>query len=178
MAEPKPALTTGHEHLTTDYGPLTNMKIGVISDTHNFLDPKVVKLFAGVEHILHGGDIGLPWLILELESIAPVTAVLGNTDDGRLHFKQTELVELAGRKFLVHHIVDPSTPSDEVKNRIQRARPNVVIFGHTHKPFCETINGTLFFNPGYAGQSRFGMARSIAILHCDTGGIRPEYLPL
>src|SRR5207244_12911147 len=87
------------------------MKIGVISDTHNFLDPKIPKLFAGVEHILHGGDIGLPWVILELEAIAPVTAVLGNTDDGRLQFKETEIVELAGRKFMVQDIVDPCRPN-------------------------------------------------------------------
>ena len=154
------------------------MRIGVISDTHNFLDPKVAKLFAGVEHILHGGDIGMPWLILQLENIAPVTAVLGNTDDRRIHYRETELVDLANRKFLLHHIVNPGNLSDDLKGRIQRARPDVVIFGHTHKPFSETIGGRLFFNPGYAGQSRFGMSRSVAILHCDNGEIRPEYLAL
>src|SRR2546423_11271360 len=90
------------------------MKIGVISDTHNFLDAKIAKLFAGVEHILHAGDIGLPWVILELEAIAPVAAVLGNTDDGRLQFKETEIVELAGRKLLVHHIINPHGPVPEL----------------------------------------------------------------
>src|SRR2546423_7905554 len=124
-------------------------RIGIISDTHNFLDPKISKLFAGVDHILHGGDIGLPWVIMELESIAPVTAVLGNTDDGGLQFKQTELVELAGRKFLLHHIVNPRALADPLKSRIARGKPDVVIFGHTHKPFSETIAGTLYFNPGY-----------------------------
>jgi predicted phosphodiesterase len=54
----------------------------------------------------------------------------------------------------------------------------VVVFGHTHKPFCETIGGTLFFNPGYAGQSRFRLPRSVAILHCENGKIRPEYFAL
>jgi len=54
-------------------------KIGVISDTHGELDPKVQGIFAGVNHILHAGDIGLPWLILKLEEIAPVTAVMGAT---------------------------------------------------------------------------------------------------
>ena len=154
------------------------MKIGVISDTHNLLDSKIPRLFAGVEHILHGGDIGMPWLILELEKIAPVTAVLGNTDDGALQFKETELVELAGRKFLLHHIVNPMAPSDTVQSRLHRARPDVVVFGHTHKPFCQSIGGTLFFNPGYAGPSRFGLPRSVAILHCNEGAITPEYLPL
>src|SRR5256885_1079073 len=90
------------------------MKIGVISDTHDFLDPKIPKLFAGVGHILHGGDIGLPWVILELEAISPVTAVLGNTDDGRLQFKETEVIELGGRKFLVHHIINPHGPVPEL----------------------------------------------------------------
>ena len=154
------------------------MKIGVISDTHNFLDPKIARLFTDVEHILHGGDIGMPWLILELERIAPVTAVLGNTDDGGLQFKAMELVELAGRKFLLHHIVNPMAPSDAVQSRLLRARPDVVVFGHTHKPFCQSIGGTLFFNPGYAGPSRFGLPRSVAILHCEDAAITPEYLPL
>ena len=54
----------------------------------------------------------------------------------------------------------------------------MVIFGHTHKPFCQTIGGTLFFNPGYAGKSRFGLERSVAILHCGDHGIRAEYLKL
>ena len=154
------------------------MKIGVISDTHNFLDPKVPKLFEGVDHILHGGDIGLPWIILELEQIAPVTAVLGNTDDHQIHFKQTELIMLAERKFLVHHIVDPRAPSEVVKQRLIRDSPDVVIFGHTHKPFNQVIGSTLFFNPGYASKQRFELARSLAILHCDEKGIRPEYFPL
>jgi hypothetical protein len=153
------------------------MRIGVISDTHDYLDARVLDLFAGVEHILHGGDIGMRWLILRLEEIAPVTAVIGNTDYG-IDYRETEVVELAGRKFLVHHIVDPRAPDDRLKRRLARERPAVVVFGHTHKPFCETINGTLFFNPGYAGRPRFNLPRSVAILHCDGAGLRPEYLSL
>jgi putative phosphoesterase len=154
------------------------LRIGVISDTHNFLDPKVPELFAGIDHILHAGDIGQPRLILQLEQIAPVTAVLGNTDDSGLHFRQIEVVELDGRKFLVHHIVAPHAPDEALQRRLAREKPAVVVFGHTHKPFSETINSTLFFNPGYAGKTRFGMARSVAILHCTANGIRPEFIPL
>ena len=62
------------------------MEIGVISDTHNFLDPKIPERFAGVGHILHAGDIGLPWILQELERVAPVTAVGGNTDDPALRY--------------------------------------------------------------------------------------------
>jgi len=154
------------------------MRIGVISDTHNYFDPRIPNLFAGVDHILHGGDIGLPAIILALEQIAPVTAVLGNTDDPVFHYRLTEVVELANRKFLVQHIVNPQSLADPLKARLARERPAVVVFGHTHKPFRQTIDGALFFNPGYAGKPRFGLERSVAILHCGDKGIRAEYLKL
>ena len=153
------------------------MRIGVISDTHGFLDPQIPGLFAGVDHILHGGDIGMAALILELEMIAPVTAVLGNTDSG-LHFKETEIVQLAGRKFLLQHIVNPHAPGDRLQTLLARERPDVAMFGHTHQQFCQAIGGTLFLNPGYAGKPKFGQERSVAVLHCDGTEIRPEFLPL
>jgi putative phosphoesterase len=156
---------------------LSTMHIGVISDTHGFLDPQIPKLFAGVDHILHGGDIGQPWLILELEQIAPVTAVLGNTDTD-LNFNETEAVRLGGRKFLVHHIVDVRAPAETIRQRILRENPDVVIFGHTHKPCNQTIGKTLYLNPGYAGKQRFDLGRSVAILHCDGAGIRAEFRKL
>ena len=55
-------------------------------------------------------------------------------------------------------------------------RPDVVVFGHTHKKFAETVDGVLFFNPGYAGKPKFGAERSVAILHCDEKGIRHEFI--
>src|SRR5262249_15237426 len=154
------------------------LRIGVISDTHNFLDPKVPEHFSGVDHILHAGDIGQPRLILQLEQIAPVTAVLGNTDDSGLRYRLTEVAELDGRKFLIHHIVTPHALDEALERRLAREKPGVVVFGHTHKPLSETIGSTLFFNPGYAGKSRFGMPRSVAILECTEKGIRPEFIPL
>jgi len=153
-------------------------RIGVISDTHDYFDPRIVQLFAGVDHILHGGDIGRPAILLALEQIAPVTAVGGNTDDPGFRYSQTELVELGGRKFLLQHIVNPQSLTEAIRTRIARGRPDVVVFGHTHKPFSESIGGTRFFNPGYAGKLRFGLERSVAILHCGDGGIRGEYLKL
>ena len=154
------------------------MRIAVISDTHDFLDPRIPKLFAGADYIVHGGDIGAPSLVLELEQIAPVTAVGGNTDDPGYHYPTLQAIELAGRKILVQHIVNPHAPSEAIQARLAGERVDVVVFGHTHKPFCQTIGGTLYFNPGYAGKSRFGLERSVAILHCGARGIRPEYLNL
>jgi len=153
------------------------MKIGVISDTHGFLDPRVEKIFAGVDHILHAGDIGYATIILELEFIAPVTAVLGNNDN-ELSFRLTETIELAQKKFLVHHIVSPRELHDTLASRIAKDRAEVVIFGHTHKKFAETMNGIFFFNPGYAGKPKFGAERSVALLHVDGKEIRHEFIPL
>src|SRR5206468_3742547 len=101
--------------LTTNRRPA--LKIGVISDTHGHLDPTIPELLAGVEHILHGGDIGYASIILELEQIAPVTAVLGNNDSA-MEFRETELVRVGDRKFLVHHILNPNKPTDAIKRRI------------------------------------------------------------
>ena len=87
-------------------------------------------------------------------------------------------MQLDGRKFLLHHVVDVTTPADKVKRRIIRENPDVVVFGHTHKRFCETIGQTLYFNPGYAGKPRFDLPRSVAILTCDDHGMTADYFEL
>jgi putative phosphoesterase len=153
------------------------MRIGVISDTHNYLDPKLSQVFQGVAHILHAGDIGRPWLILALEQIAPVTAVLGNTDIAS-GFKETAVIVLGGRKFLIHHILDPKNPALVLRRRIISEQPDVVVFGHTHRQFCETLGGTLYLNPGYAGPQRPNLPRSVAIIECDGAQIRTEFKSL
>jgi len=153
------------------------VKIGVISDTHGHLDPRVEKIFAGVDHILHAGDIGFASIILELEMIAPVTAVLGNCDSD-IGYRLTECVELGSKKFLIHHIVNPRDLSETVATRLAKDRPNVVVFGHTHKRFAETLDGILYFNPGYSGKPKPGSDRSVAVLHLEGKTIRHEFIAL
>ena len=153
------------------------MKIGIISDTHGFFDPRVEKVFKGVDHILHAGDIGDVLIELELKFIAPVTVCIGNTDLG-LTFKETEVVTLAEKKILVHHIVNPSDPSERLATQLKRHQPDVVIFGHTHKAFAQTHDGIFYFNPGYAGKPKLGTERSVALLHLDGKKIRHEFISL
>ncbi|MCL4177883.1 MAG: YfcE family phosphodiesterase [Verrucomicrobia bacterium] len=153
------------------------MRVGVISDTHDFLDPRLPVLFAGVDRIIHAGDIGMPWVILELEQIAPVTAVIGNSDTGAT-FREVELLQLNDRKFLIYHIVDPGQPARPIRDRIIRENPDVVVFGHTHRRYCEIIEGVLYLNPGYAGKPRPEQPRSVAILECDAEGITADFLSL
>ncbi len=154
------------------------MRIGVISDTHGHLDPRIPGLFAGVDHILHAGDIGFPSLIMELQEIAPVTAVLGNNDDPRTDFLDMEVVELGGRKFLLHHIVDPLEPTDRLQKALLQHAPDIVVFGHTHKPFHEVMDGRLYFNPGYAGKPRLNLERSVAVIRLEPDGVEVDYLEL
>lgn len=144
------------------------MKIGIISDTHNYLDPTVLKIFEGVDHILHGGDVGLMSIVYALESIAPVTAVFGNTDTD-LPLKETEVIALGGQKFLLQHIVDPRAPGLALSSKVAKERPNIVVFGHTHKPSQERVGETLYFNPGYAGKARFKLPRSVAVMELGDG---------
>lgn len=153
------------------------MKLGLISDTHNYLDPRVVEIFAGVDHILHAGDVGQPLLLAELEQIAPVTAVSGNTDEG-LSVRETEVISLGGKKFLVHHIVTPGLGSPRIDERLRTESPDVVMFGHTHKPYAQEVDGTLFFNPGYAGRPRFDLPRSVALMEIADGKISHRFVPL
>lgn len=152
------------------------MKIGLISDTHGFLDPQLPKIFRGVDHILHAGDIGPDRLLAQLESIAPVTAVLGNTDSSNW-IALTETPTLGNYKFLIHHIVEPHSLTAELETQIKRVQPHIVLFGHTHRRFEETINDVLFINPGYSGQPKQGAERSVAVLHLEKT-LRVEFISL
>jgi putative phosphoesterase len=153
------------------------MKLGLISDTHGFLDPRLTRIFKGVDHILHAGDIGPDFIIAQLEAIAPVTAVLGNNDESPC-FPLTQIKQLGDVKFLVHHIVTPRELASELKARIQEVKSDVVMFGHTHKPFDQVIGGIRFINPGYAGPPRFAMDRSVVLLEISGKKLELRFVKL
>lgn len=153
-------------------------RLGLISDTHNYLDPQVLELFAGVERILHAGDVGRPQILRELEEIAPVTAVGGNTDEPGYRYPESRTVEFHGQRFFVHHIVDPHETTPTWSRWLRRVAPNVVVFGHTHRPFTEQIGSVLYVNPGAAGKSRWGQSRSVALLHVEPAGLHIEFCEL
>ena len=117
-------------------------------------------------------------LVTEGFEFADVVALLAVRVGAGVVVAGAEVVELGGRKFLVQHIVHPPAPDDKLKSRLARVRPDVVVFGHTHKPYAETLGGILFFNPGYSGKPKFGTERSVAIFHCDEKEMRHEFIPL
>ncbi len=109
--------------------------------------------------------------------MAPVTAVLGNTDYD-LELKEREWVEVGTRRILVHHIVDLPVPEESLATCIRRQRPDAVVFGHTHKAMRQTLGGVLYINPGYAGRRRAGLDRSVALLECHASEWKVRFLPL
>ena len=127
------------------------MKLGVISDTHGLYDEAVGRIFAGVDAIVHAGDIGKLDIIARLERIAPVFAVEGNNDWFGLY--PTERVEeMSGRRVFIRHIFGELHQLDRAAHQvIESERPDVLIFGHSHRPYSERVGGTLLFNPGSAG---------------------------
>ena len=138
------------------------MRIGVIADTHGKLHPKVAEVFAGVDAILHAGDVGGEHVLDALRRIAPVTFVRGNNDDSA----GTDVVRavLGGTRFLITHILPrPSDLGEHVVRSLRREPADVVIFGHSHLPHDEVIDGVRYFNPASAGPRRFDYPTSVGL---------------
>lgn len=147
------------------------MRLGIISDTHGMLRPEVFEAFEGVDMILHAGDIGPPSILTELEAIAPVKAVWGNTDGFEIRSQVPEFVEtrIEGTDFLVLHGHQLGSPTPA---RLVAAYPRaeVIIYGHTHMPLLETVDIVVtVMNPGGAGARRFDLPASVGIMELEPG---------
>lgn len=147
------------------------MRLGIISDTHGLLRPAVFDVFREVDHILHAGDIGPADLLDELEAIAPVTAVSGNTDGWDIRNRVPEIVEtrIEGFDFLLIHGHQFGSPTPEKLN-VAYPRAEIIIFGHTHRPLLTTIDIVVtVMNPGGAGRRRFDLPASVGIMELEAG---------
>jgi putative phosphoesterase len=150
------------------------MLLGVISDTHGLLRPQAIDALAGVEHILHAGDVGNPDILDRLRQLAPVTAIRGNVD---IHgpcaeLPQTEAVELAGHfLYMVHALED-------LDLNPRAAGISVVIYGHSHKPSALRRDGVLYLNPGSAGPRRFSLPVTLSLLRLEADSAIPELIEL
>lgn len=136
------------------------MKIGVVSDTHGLLRPQVLPALAGVERILHLGDVGDPAILRSLKKIAPVTAIRGNIDTSGScsRLPETDVVLLEGHYiYMLHDLhtlhLDPAA-----------AKFAAVLFGHSHQPGIRRHKGVLYFNPGSCGPRRFDLPVTIGLM--------------
>jgi putative phosphoesterase len=147
------------------------MRLGVISDTHGLLRPEVFEVFREVDHILHGGDVGAPEILIDLAAIAPLTAVYGNTDGPELRARLPRVASLRldGFDIVVTHGDQLGSPTPAL---LHEAFPEaeIILFGHTHKPVLELVDKTVtVMNPGSAGQRRFDLPVTVGILELEPG---------
>jgi len=157
------------------------MIIGLISDTHGLLRPEVAHAFAGVDRILHAGDVGKRAVLESLLKIAPVDAVFGNVDDSHdPALARERTLTHNGVTIHVSHGHELGRPTAELM--LSRYSANVVVFGHTHRAvILQTRDGRLAVNPGAAGPRRFDVVPSVARLIVndnDSLRLQAEIIPL
>jgi len=156
--------------------------IGIISDTHKIVHPRVFEVFKNVDQIWHAGDIGREDVITELSTIAPVTAVYGNSDSFPLvtKFLDEEKIQLYSFKFfLVHKFMSHRFERIISTKWEEDAVYNAIIFGHTHQPLIHRANGVLYFNPGSCRYPRFSKIKTVGILTINKNNqLLPEIISL
>lgn len=147
-------------------------RVGIIADTHiptfSALPQAIWQHFAGVELIIHAGDLSILSVISELETIAPVVAVQGNIEREEVIRKlpiKREIVVGHCRIGIVHILGVPATYERMARLEFPHAR--CVVFGHSHSPYNQEHNGQLLFNPGSATDRRRQPTCSIGMLHID-----------
>ena len=148
--------------------------IGLISDTHGLLRPEAAAELAGVDLILHAGDIGKADVLAELKKIAPLAAIKGNIDRGdwaRSLAEQRSVRVGQHRLYLIHNVNDLNF--DPAKRNLR-----VVVSGHSHKPLIADRDGVLFVNPGSAGPRRFKLPVAVGKLIVDGADVRAEIVEL
>lgn len=155
-------------------------RLGIIADTHGLFDRAILRHFQGVDHILHAGDIGDRAVLRQLEAIAPVTAVSGNVDGYEdSGIRKQAVIELAGKRIGLRHILyEGGKLTKDGRTFLDEQRPDLCIFGHTHRPKTEWFGPTLLFNPGSAGPQRFSLPRGLGLLSIEQGIMTTTFIPL
>ena len=151
--------------------------IGLISDTHGLIRPGVHDALAGVELILHAGDVGGGEVLHELAIIAPVMAVCGNTDpadDPSLPPSIT--LDVGGLLIHVSHGSELGSPTPG--KLLATYQADVIVYGHTHRQLVTRSSNRLVVNPGAAGARRFNLKPSVARLTIVDGFAEVEIIDL
>lgn len=159
------------------------VRIGVVSDTHGYLDPQVLEELAGVSHIVHAGDIMDGATLEALEKIAPVTAVAGNMDVGKLGKLPREVaIEVGGVTLVVGH------KRKRLLKRLALGKidgldggrtPDLIVYGHDHLPAAEWVEGVLYLDPGTASSPHEeDDDPTMAVVESGRSGLCVSFVPL
>lgn len=149
------------------------MKIGLLSDTHGYLDPKIFDYIASCDEIWHAGDIGSTELADALENFKPLKAVYGNIDDMTMQrrFPEDLWFHCEGLFVLLTHIAgSPPRYNPRIKKLLKERSPDILICGHSHilKVMRDKTNNLLYLNPGAAGKHGFHAVKTL--LRFDIAG--------
>ncbi len=142
-------------------------RLGVVSDSHGLLRPRVIALLQGVRAIIHAGDVGKISVLEQLESVAPVYAVRGNVDlvPPCSDLRERLVLQAGGRRILVTHILEEANV----------AGFDLVVCGHSHIPKVSTIGSICCLNPGSIGPRRFRLPVSMGYITVSPqGALVPE----
>jgi uncharacterized protein len=152
-------------------------RIGILADTHGVVHPRLPQVFANVDAILHAGDVGGAHVLAALEQLAPVTYVDGNNDDA----SGEDIVRtiLSGVRILLTHILPrPHRVAPRVIASLRNAAADLVVFGHSHLPHDELVDGVRYFNPASAGPRRFSYPVSVGMLEQRGAAWTVTHIPL
>ncbi len=152
------------------------MRIGLLSDTHSYLDPKILDHFADCDEVWHAGDVGDPAVLNTLEAYKPIRAVYGNIDDTviRQRLPLNEAFTVAGLPVLITHIGGyPGRYTSRVRSLLDDLRPRLYICGHSHilKVMMDKQRGILHINPGACGRHGFHRMRTVVRFAIEGGRI-------
>ena len=152
--------------------------VGLIADTHGLVRPSVRRALAGVDVILHAGDVGGADVLMELAAIAPVHAVGGNVDDlDTPNLPPTLEYRIGGVVIHVSHGHELGAPTSE-NVAARYASADVLVYGHTHRAAVARVGDRLIVNPGAAGAARFDLKPSVARLTIAGGRAEVEIVML
>ena len=153
------------------------MTLGLISDTHGYLDPKIADYFRSCDEILHAGDVGTIETLESLQKIKPTSAVYGNIDgqDIRAECPQDLWLEREGLQIFMTHIAGrPGNYPSRVKAILRQKRPHILICGHSHilKVMKDPdYPDLLYLNPGAAGKQGFHHQKTLIRLSLQRGKV-------
>ena len=141
-------------------------KVLVISDTHSYIDDRIIKYASEVDYVIHAGDVGSFDVIQKLNSVSKLLFVYGNIDGNEIRSESNkfEFFKINDLKILLTHI-SGKTPkyNKETLIKIKEHNPDLLIAGHSHilKIQYDKINKLIFLNPGAAGRHGFHLKRTM-----------------